>query len=91
MFSARTASWSSVRAVTMITGSSRVAGLRRICRHTSMPLITGSIQSSSTMSGADSAMRVSASCPSPASSTRLIRVLVPFSTSRLPETSVLVR
>src|SRR3954447_9545617 len=70
MFSARTASWSSVRAVSMMTGKSRVVALRRIWRQTSMPDITGSIQSSSTRSGCASAIFVKASCPSAASSTR---------------------
>jgi hypothetical protein len=54
----------------MITGKSRVSGRRRICRHTSMPDSVGSIQSSSTRSGVSSPIRLSASCPSAASSTR---------------------
>ena len=49
-----------------VTGSARLDGARRICRHTSKPETSGSIQSSSTASGLLSAICSSASSPSAA-------------------------
>src|SRR3546814_18199666 len=54
----------------MMIGTRRVSALLRSCRHTSMPDISGSIQSSRMRSGTSSAAATSASSPSPAAFTR---------------------